>query len=129
VLADACGHAGIAFGLSRLLMKASVDHHHQRVFFPKSVLEKAGLGREAWLFEEADERHLSVVSDMTAKTRHHLDEANRHISKLAKGTKPVFRSLALVPNAIKLVERAGFDLFKAPLEHGPLIRFWKLFRY
>lgn len=101
-LADACGHAGVAVGLTELLLNLAFFRARARCSLPESVLHHHTMTREEF-FLQPDERHQAVVHYMEKEARAHWAKAQDHILALDSAVHSVFKSLALVPVQLKRI--------------------------
>ena len=127
-LADTSGHAGVAYGLTRMLANIGSYHNRQQMLVPLAVAKSFGLNREKWLFDELGTSHLDLMYFMTNHASEHLIKALAAIEGLSKPERQAFRPLALTPTYAKKIRAMGLEPFKKPIEINPLSRFWHLFR-
>ena len=127
LLADACGHAGMAVGIGRILMRLALDRHKRRIYVPKETLSSRLLSSEGWLDGEIDDQHLLVVEDLCQLGQYHYTVAQSQIGELPAVLKPLFLPLSQVPLRLKAVRKADSDAFSKPLVISPLKRYWALF--
>ncbi len=123
-MADACGHAGVAFGIARLLASLARHHGSQRIYIPEDILAKHGMSSSIWLSEPVGETHLQVIGEMVQLARSHRKLADQAVSGLADKIAPVFMPLAFVEPLLKKIENTGSDLFVHPVALGNLQRQW-----
>ena len=128
-LADVCGHAGMAFGLTRMLSSLSWHHHNARIYVPAEIIHKHGLTQETWLREVPDQRHRAVLHEMLSLTRSHERKANRLIAKLDKESKQIFLPLAFVDPLLNKVEKTDLKIFTEPVKLGSLRRQWQSLKW
>lgn len=128
LLADACGHAGMAVGISRLMAQVARSRARKQLFFPLDLLEKHALDRESWLGEEVFEEHLLVLEELDRIAQYHLTFSRSLIGQLPKSTRPVFLELSLVEPAIRKVQKLKADIFRQPAILSPVTVHWALFR-
>lgn len=127
-LADACGHAGVAIGISRHLSLCANSRARGQVFFPLPVLEKNGLTREQWLETDVGNGQEAVIVDMVIKAREHLAKARTSISDLPNEAKSVFLPIVFVDKILDLVQKNPSECLVKPIVLSSLKRQWFAFR-
>lgn len=127
-LANACGHAGMAVGVSRLLARCGYQRASGQCFVPLDMLEKHGLDRELWIQEAVVDGHFMVLDELVRTAQYHLTFARTVISNLPKPIRPVFLELALVEPRLNAVKRKPEDALMAGVSLSPLARQWHLLR-
>ena len=127
-LADACGHAGVAIGISRHLSLCANSRARGQVFFPLPVLEKNGLTREHWLETDVGNGQEAVIVDMVIKAREHLAKARTSISDLPNEAKSVFLPIVFVDKILDLVQKNPSECLVKPIVLSSLKRQWFAFR-
>lgn len=128
LLADACGHAGMALGIVKLIARLSIDRARRQVFIPMDMVRKQGLDEEGWLDDEISEDHLLVVEDLCQLCRYHATFAQSVVGELPRELKPVFLQLAVVEPSLKAIRKAAEDVFVSPVSLSPLGLHWAFFR-
>ena len=127
-LADACGHAGVAIGISRHLSFCANARVRGQVFFPMPILQANGLNRELWLNANIEKSHATAVTNMVAKAREHLLQAKSAIGDLPLVVKPVFLPLVFVEKVLDLISKTPATCLTNPVVLSPLRRQWLAFR-
>ncbi len=127
-LADACGHAGVAIGISRHLSFCANARARGQVFFPMPVLQKTELSREQWLETDIGNSHEAVISNILAEARDHLKKAKLAIADLPRQTKPIFLPLVFADKILDLVKKKPDECLINPIVLSPLKRQWLAFR-
>ncbi|MEM9329781.1 MAG: phytoene/squalene synthase family protein [Pseudomonadota bacterium] len=119
-MADACGHAGMAIGIIRLLRDLAKNNASGKLFIPLDVLGHAGLDRNLWLHGEVDHRHTNVLNTMIELAEKHLEQANHAIEALPQEFRPVFYQLALVPAYLRQARKRNLKILREPLTISPV---------
>lgn len=127
-LADACGHAGVAIGITRHLSLCASSRARGQLFFPLPILDANGLSAEQWFASEVGKTHEAVVLQMSTHARDHLTNARKAISELASEAKPIFLPLAFVEKLLDLIEKNPSECLVQPVLLSPLKRQWLAFR-
>lgn len=125
--ADAAGHAGLAYGLTRLLLALPSDTSAGRIYLPEDVMARHGLTRSD-LALPARSRILSeIVHEIVDLARRHHDVAARLLASAPRHLRPAFLPVALVPHALKLLQTRDNFLSSQP-PRAPLRALWILWR-
>ena len=127
-LADACGHAGVAIGISRHLSSCAHSRARGQVYFPLSILQEHGLDREKWLMKPETGRHDEVALEMVALAKEHLVKAKEAISKLPGKHRIVFLPIVFVEKLIDKIAKNPSECLNKPVVLSPLKRQWLAFR-
>lgn len=127
-LADACGHSGVAIGMSRHLSLCAQSRRRGQIYFPLTILKEHGLSREDWLAEGVTDQHAAVILKMIELAKDHASKARDAIAKLPKGHRAVFLQLVFVDNLLRKIERNPADCLVKPVVLSPLKRQWLAFR-
>lgn len=126
-LADACGHAGMADGLTMVLTNLARHRAAGQVFVPKDILLDHNLSAES-LFDVPDSRHEALVKALIKLTKQHHSNAVTSIKKLDKHYHNTFRVLGLVPLYLSICRkdpRSVMTGIRTPLQ---LRRQWALLK-
>ncbi|MEM7067513.1 MAG: squalene/phytoene synthase family protein [Pseudomonadota bacterium] len=126
-LADACGHAGMAMGLAKLLAENARFRARQQVYLPAEFLNANLLERESWLHEGPDSRHRAVIKLSIDLAENHLEEAKQAIGALEQFLQPHFLQLACTSVLLKKLRASGNSSFIQPVTLSPLSIYWRIF--
>lgn len=124
----ACGHAGVALGITRILRSLPVHAYRKQCFIPRDVLERHGASVEAvaaGLMSPALKRALTEMRDAA---RLHFDLAQREIADLPERLRPAFTRLATVPLYLKAMAKRD-DPFATEIEVAQWRRQWAMWRF
>ena len=127
-LADACGHAGVAMGISRHLSLCAISRARGQVFLPLPILEDSGLTREQWLEADVRNSHEAVIIGMAVKARDHLAKAKTAISYLPNEAKSIFLPIIFVDKVLDVIQKNPSECLLKPVVLSPLKRQWLAFR-
>lgn len=127
-LADACGHAGVAIGISRNLSLCSQSRRRGQIYFPISILREQGISRESWLGEDVTDQHAGIILKMIEHAKDHISKARDAIAKLPKDQRAVFLQLVFVDSLLAKIEQKPLDCLVKPVGLSPLKRQWLAFR-
>lgn len=127
-LADACGHAGVAYQITHRMRFIGRDAARGQVYLPVDLLVRAGGDEKKLLSGEMHDGLTVVMKQLTDKVRYHLEEANAVAPMLEAITKPVFYPLALIPLYLKRLEKPGFNPFVDDARLSQMRLQWALWR-
>lgn len=129
-LADACGHSGVAIGISRHLSLCANSRARGQTYFPLQILQDNGLSREQWLTPDMgmESSHEAVISNMISKARDHLEKAKVAIANLPEETKPIFLPIVFVDKLLDMIHKNPSECLVKPIVLSPLKRQWLAFR-
>ena len=124
LLADACGHCGVAYGIARLLQMMPYHTARRQVYVPGELLAAAGLDAAGWLNGENSD---VVLTGMIALGREHLAKAKVAVKLLPMQMHCAFLPLALVGPVLKSAGRRTNGL-KRLIEISPLKKQWAVWQ-
>ena len=126
--ADACGHAGVAYGLAKLL--AALPHHARRhqCFLPRDILSAHGASPEIVARGEYSASVRATVADLAARAMTHFHTARQLVTSLPEAVAPAFVPLGVAPLYLKAVLRSA-DAFAAPAQVAQWRRQWAMWRW
>lgn len=125
--ADASGHGGVADVVCRLLRSLPLIKSHGKQYFPKTMVEPTAddylVSKTTQKPVERQEKMLSAAIGLAEK---HYREFYHYYRTLDAAVKPAFLPLAIIPEALKKIEKKGALAFKecvtpSPLRHYLLI--------
>jgi phytoene synthase len=109
-VADAAGHAGVAYGLARRLALVGPDRARGRTILPADILRQADI-TTAELFAPAPPTGLQgAVAATVGIARRHLAEAKRHGETLGGPIRFAFLPLAVVAPLLRRIETRGAEI-------------------
>lgn len=106
-VANAAGHAGVAYGIAYGLANLARDRARGRIVLPADLMQDAGISAADLLASPPKPEFQSAVSALTAAARDHLGKARSHLASLRPPVRNVFMPLAVVPPILRRVERTG----------------------
>jgi len=127
--ADACGHAGVAFGLTSILADLPRHAARGRCFLPSDLLARHGALPEAAAAGVVSEPLLAALAELRACARDHLTAACGHGDALDIRARPALALLALVEPCLRRMERRGYDPFASDVRPPQWRRQWALWRW
>lgn len=106
---DAARHVALAFALSGLLR--AVGHHARagRLYLPKDVMARAGLGRRAVLDLKPSDALAAATREIADVARRHLAKARNLKSEVAPQALPVLLPAIIADVYLNRLARAGSD--------------------
>lgn len=127
-LADACGHTGVAVGISQHLSSCAQLRARGQVYFPLSILAKQDFDRNSWIAPEVTDRHQDVVVEVLELAREHLQKAKNAISLLPKENRSIFLPVVFASKILDKISRNPSICLHKPVVLSPLSRQWVAFR-
>jgi len=127
-LADACGHAGVATGITRHISTCARTRVRGQIYFPLSTLGEQGLVREAWLAPDTSEAHVMMIETMVDHAMIHLKKAQEAISSLPNAVRPVFLPIVFASDLLSRVSTNPARCLQGSFVLSPLRRQWLAFR-
>ena len=127
--ADAAGHAGVAYALTGLLRALPWHAAKGQVYLPADVLARHGAERADVLAGRLTSQIASTLMELRAVARDHAKKAEAAMRELAPKARPALTPLALVEPLLRVMERPGFDPFRAPADLPQWRRQWALWRW
>lgn len=121
LLADACGHAGVADQMSALLLALPQHAARGQCYLPRDVLERHGALPQAAAAGLVTKPLLAAIDEMRQHARSHLEKSRKAIGALPIVLKPAFAQLALAPLRLKALEKNAH----APFDPAPQIARWR----
>ncbi|WP_068317688.1 phytoene/squalene synthase family protein [Polycladidibacter hongkongensis] len=132
-LADASGHAGVAYGSLQLLQNLPWQVARRQVYVPSEFLEKAGLDSAQLLGCRDAKKMQELGAVVLTHAQGHALKAAEALGMLPSRVRPAFRSLGLVRMWLKLYgKRLPYEVAGQRL--GPVApaarwrRLWALYR-
>lgn len=127
-LSDACGHAGVAYGMAKLLTALPLHARRHQCFLPGDILAAHGGTALAVARGEYTPGVRASVADLAGKAHTHFEKAQTSVAGLPLALAPAFVPLAVVPVYLKAVLRS-VDPFAAPLQVAQWRRQWAMWRW
>jgi phytoene synthase len=128
VLADACGHAGVAIAVTGLCRSAGRLRAMGHCHIPPEFLAPEGLTAATYVGAELDSRHLAAVTRLAGFAEDHLAQARAALLALPDAPVAVFLQLCLVEPTLRLVQRSGSRIFLSAPELSAAHRHWRFLR-
>ena len=126
--AQACGHAGVALGITRLLRRFAWDASRGRIIVPGDVLARHGVGAADVIAGDSSPPLLAALAEMRTLARGHAEKAHAGLAGAADATRPAFLNLALVEPTLRLMEKPSYNPFRTPLDLPQWRAQWALWR-
>jgi phytoene synthase len=123
--ADACGHGGVAQGISGLLRLLPVTTRRDQLYIPQDILVAVGATRAALRAPVPDiEARRRVVSAMLALAYEHYGAFAAAVENTPASVQAAFLPLAAVPACLKQAETLGSWVFEDMAGVSRLRRQW-----
>jgi phytoene synthase len=111
-IADASGHAGIAYGLNRRLARFSQDRRRGRCILPLTILARHGLTAADIFVQTPPPALAGAISEAAGLARAHLAKAKVALRGVQSPVRPAFLPLAVVSPSLHRIDarlRRGED--------------------
>ena len=125
---EACGHAGVALGIARLLADLPRQAARAQCFVPRDVLERHGALPEAIAAGLMSPALASALAEMRELARSHVRAAWQGAASMRAEARSALLPLAVVEPIIRRMESRGFDPFREAAEPAQWRRQWALWR-
>jgi len=122
---EAAGHVGIAYALSGLVRAMAVHAQAGRLFIPAELAAEAGLDPHDYAGSRATPALRQAVETITSAARGHLAAARELRHDVPGAALPALLPARIADNALRRLERAGFDPFAGAALSDPL-QSWRL---
>ena len=112
--------------MDAILMRALPVHIAQgRVYLPADALRRHGTSPERVLARDTDEGLLALLTELRAKAREALDDAQWQVGRLNKRIRAAFLPLRLIGPYLAALEKQR-DPLQEITDINPLYRLWRL---
>ena len=118
----ACGAAGQAYGMARLLFALPHSLAQGRIPFTTTAIAKAGVDAHELLAGTTGTGVDALLGDCRMQIRHSLGRARRLVAQLPRASRIAFLPLALVRSYVRAQERAGRLSLREEVRIAPLTR-------
>lgn len=125
---SAAAHAGVAQGLTRMLLKLPSLASRQKPVLPTSYLEARGIDLVRIHRGETSASFEAALADLRGAAARELRQFHEKAASLTPAAWPAFLPLALVKPYLKAMAARDFDPLHAPVALSPLRRFWRIWR-
>ena len=127
-LADAAGHAGVAYALMVTLRNIGADARRGQVFLPNDQLALFGTARDDLTEGKMSPALREAITHFANLARDHRDKALNAARLLPRDVKPVFLPIVLIEPYLKLIEKNLDTLLDKPIQLSQLKAQWALWR-
>jgi 15-cis-phytoene synthase len=114
-------HAGIAYGITGLLLALPWHLARGQVFIPAGILRAHGVDQSEFAARQVSPRLLAALAEMRYLAHGHLDRFYAKLPGLPHALRPPFLPLCLCEPYLRLMDKPGYDPFKA----AALLPQWK----
>ncbi len=126
--ADACGHAGVAIGVARLLTDLPRHAARSQCFIPHDVLARHGALPEAIAAGLMSPALAGALAEMREIARRHARAAFEASANMRADARSSLLPVALIEPILRRMEARGFDAFRDAAEPAQWRRQWALWR-
>jgi phytoene synthase len=126
--ADSAGHAGVAQGITNLLIAMPRHAARGQLYLPGDLLARHLYSAEEYRARRNNEALAKVLADLRKIARDHLVAARRWLAECPDYLKPAFLSLTSIEPLLGAMEKGNYLPFETRLEPsrlGVLYRFWR----
>ena len=127
-LADAAGHAGVAYTLMVTLRNIGADARRGQVFLPSDQFAAFGAARDDLTEGKMSPALREAIAHFSNLAREHRDKALNAARRLPRDVQPVFLPIVLIEPYLKLIEKNIDTLLDAPIQLSQLKAQWALWR-
>jgi 15-cis-phytoene synthase len=121
-------HAGLAFGLTRIVEALPRHASRGQFYLPLDELEKAGVAAEDVLAGKSASPLLQYLRGMAEQARQHLRLALELLSRDRAPARIAFLPLALIDRKLRRMASTDYEPFKAQTPTSNLSVLWTLWR-
>lgn len=121
-------HAGVAFGLTRILEALPRHASHGQIYLPLVELDRAGVAVEDVLAGKSTPELQKLLHDLAAQAREHLKLALGRLSRDATTVRTAFLPLALIDRKLRRMMTASHKPFEVRQLASNLATLWTLWR-
>jgi phytoene synthase len=126
--ADAAGHAGVAYTLTRLLRAFPLHAARRQLFLPGDAFAAHAATPETIYARKNEHATAAALADLRDVARAHLKASRLALKDLSADIAPAFLPLALVEPSLRQMERHRGQPFGPPVELPQWRRQWILWR-
>ncbi|MBS9476169.1 phytoene/squalene synthase family protein [Ancylobacter radicis] len=126
-LADAAGHAGVAYAVTGLLRSFPIHARRGQCYVPLDILAAHGLSRDDAVSGRVSPGLRAALADMRNLALEHYERALASLSGANPVLLPAFLPLVLVPGDLKRMSQTHDPFIEVPAM-PPIIRIWRLWR-
>lgn len=124
----AAGHAGIAYGLTELLLELPFHALRHKLPLPPAYLESRGVDLGAVHRGETTPSFGAALADLRGAAGRALQQFRSDAARLDKAAWPAFLPLTVVKPYLRAMTAPDFDPLLTPVSISPLRRFWRIWR-
>ncbi len=126
--AAACGHAGVAYGLTGLMRALPWHARRGQLYLPGDMLQRHGVTREDVVTGRGGPGLVSALAELRGVARHHLARMRDALEGAPPALAPAFLPIALVEPYLRQMERRGYhpltDIIDRPLWRKQVSLWW-----
>lgn len=127
-IADAAGHAGVAYALCGLLRAFPWHARARKVYVPEELLVRHGLTPDDVIHGEREDSAKVALLELRGIAAGHLEKARQLLPSVPIQVRSAFIPLALVEPYLKLMNKQGYQPFRTILDLPQWRKQWILWR-
>jgi phytoene synthase len=124
--AEAAGHAGIAYGLTRQLGSNCRLRSHGRQLASADLMEIYGIDPATMFLENPPDGFEALLNHLLDTAGQHFDQAKTAVRSIPAQCRPAFLPLAIVPAQARQISAAGAGLWREPVVSSDLSVLWRI---
>lgn len=121
-------HAGLAFGLTRILEALPRHASRGQIYLPLDELDRAGVAMQDVLAGKSTPQLQALLHDLGGQAREHLQLASESLSRGGTTARAAFLPLALVDRKLRRLKTVSQKPFEAQVTPSNLATLWTLWR-
>ena len=125
---DAAGYAGVAYGLTKMLLRLPFQAARQKLLIPSSYVESRRIDLTAVYRGETGASFAAAMADLRGVASRALQHFRSRAAEIDKAAWPSFLPLTLVKPYLREMAAPDFDPLRTIVSITPLRRFWRIWR-
>ena len=128
-VADAAGHAGVAYGMCVMVRQLAWHAQHGQVFLPAEALKPYNLGREDLLRGRETEELKKVLSQLCDRAAGHLNAVRTAKGAITRDVFPAYLPLATIAPTLRQARDERWSPFRTAITIPDWQRIWCMWRW
>ena len=115
-LSDACGHAGVAYGLTNLLRAFPLHCRRRQLYIPVEVIQKYEVTENDLYNFTYSEGVTNILADIRNQVRQHMQKFESYLPNIPVAVYPAFLPLSLIESYLAKMENKQYQPFISKIE-------------
>lgn len=128
LIGKAAEQAGLAYGLTRILLTLPLQASRGRTLLPPSYFESRGVEVTALYRGKSNASFKAALADLRGAANRGLQQFRAVAPELDKAAWPAFLTLTLVKPYLQAMTAPDFDPLRTVASVNPVRRFWRIWR-